>query len=122
MANFKFAIALIPFLCVIYIVKSTNFKGSFDTTGGMFLFANPVSFHHYQLNSVPTVSQEVKDEEECIFVCANSTLCQSVNFKAVAEANEKHICQLLEVDKFVFPELFSGSADFHHYSLTVSTY
>ena len=120
MANLKFAFILIPFLCTLGVVKSSNFKGSFETTGGTFTFANPVPFHRHQLNSVPIESQEVEDKEGCMFACVKGTQCRSVNFKAVAEANGKFLCHLLDADKIVFPELFSESVDFHHYSFTVS--
>lgn len=84
------------------------------------MFANPVPFYGHQLSSVPIQSKEVEDEKGCIFECVNTTKCQSVNFKTVAEADEKYICHLLDADKFIFPELFSASVEFHHYSFTVS--
>lgn len=115
-----FLFALLPLLSFLSVVKSTNFKGSFDTTGGTFLFANPVPFHRHQLNSAHIESQEVEDEEGCVFACAKVTQCLSLNFKTVAEANGKFICHLLDADKFIFPELFNKSVEYHHYSFTVS--
>ncbi|KAL9965640.1 hypothetical protein ACROYT_G029471 [Oculina patagonica] len=82
------------------------------------MFGNPMPFLRHQLSSAPIESKEVEDEKRCIFACVNATWCRSVNFKAVAEANGKFLCHLLDADKFVFPELFSGSVEFHHYSLT----
>ena len=118
-----FLFTLVPLLCLLNVVKSTNFKGSFDTTGaGTLQFANPVSFHRHQLNSAPIESQEVEDEEGCVFACAKVAQCQSVNFKTVAEANGKFICHLLDADKFIFPELLNKSVEYHHYSFTVSQF
>ena len=120
MTSLDFIFTLIPLLCMFGVGKSTSFKGSFDTTRGTFMFANAMPFHRHQLSSVPIESQEVDDKEGCMFACVNATQCQSVNFKTVSEANRKHICHLLDADKFVSSELFNVSVEFHHYSFTVS--
>lgn len=115
-----FLFALInPLLFAFSIAKSANFKNTLSIAGGYFLYANPVPFHRHQLKFASNASQEVANEEGCIFACTNTSTCQSVNFKIAAKANGKFLCYLLDTDKFQHPQLFNVSKDFHHYSFTV---
>ena len=108
-------------LCgIIIIVKSSKFKGSFDIDGGEALFANPITFLGQMLSSAPLVSKEVIDERECLLECAKDSQCRSTNFQTVAVSSGKFICQILDTNKFLSPELISRSMDYRHHSFSVS--
>ena len=112
---------LLLLLCsIIIIVKSSKFKGSFAVEGGEALFANPMTFLGQMLTSAPLVSKEVIDERECLLECAKDSQCRSTNFQTVPVSSGKFVCQILDTNKFLSPELVSGSMDYHHHSFSVS--
>ena len=106
------------------VVKSFSFKGSFDVSDGILLYANAFPFLNHKLNSTPFESRVFRSEEDCIAACTKTSRCRSLNFqfKAIPERNRNFVCHLLDTDKFNSSELFNASLDFHHYSLTVSAY
>lgn len=116
-------VAIISSFCVsLYAAQPSSFKGAIDVADGILVYANFFSFPHHKLNSTPIESRTVYDEQECIAACTESSQCRSSNFRTILDANGKFLCQLLDTDKFNLSESFNASLDFHHHSLTVSTY
>lgn len=64
----------------------------------------------------------VVNEEECIIACIENSECRSVNMKTAPDENSKHICELLDTDKFTSYQEFDESLHFNHYSFTVGLF
>ena len=102
---------------------STNYKGRIRLAEGVLYFANYVAFLNHKLNHSEIMDiRTVVDEEECKVACIENSECRSVNLKTTLDESVKHICQLLNTDKFTSHEEFDESLDFNHYSFTVGLF
>ena len=104
-------------------VDSTKYKGGIRLAEGVLYFANFAPFLNHKLSHSEIMDiQTVFDEEECIAACTENSECRSLNFKTTPDESAKHICQLLNTDKFASYEEFEESLDFNHYSFTVGIF
>lgn len=104
-------------------VDSTKYKGGIRLGEGMLYFANFAPFLNHKLSHSEIMDiQTVVDEEGCIAACTENSKCRSVNFKTTPDESAKHICQLLDTEKFASYEEFDENLDFNHYSFTVGIF
>lgn len=71
-----------------------------------------------ELTNSSFATLKVESLGECTFQCINSQKCISVNF-AGHQTQGKHICELLNEDKFSRSDKVVSSDDFHHYHIKV---
>ena len=102
------------------LADSTKYNGRIRLAEGVLHFANFASFLNHKLNhsKVMAIRTDV-DEEECKVACIENSECRSVNLKMTRDESAKHVCELLDTDKFTSHEEFVESFDFNHYSFTV---
>ena len=102
---------------------STTYKGGIRLAEGVLYFANFAAFLNHKLNhSIMMDIRTVVDEEACKVACVENSECRSVNLKTTPDKSAKHICELLDTDKFVSHEEFDESLGFNHYSFTVGLF
>ena len=102
---------------------STRYKGAVRLAEGVLYFANFAPFLNHKLNHSEIMDiRTVVDEEECIVACAENSECRSANLKSTPDESAKHVCELLDTDKFTSYEEFDESLDFNHYSFTVGLF
>lgn len=71
-----------------------------------------------ELTNSSFATLKVESLGECTFQCINSQKCFSVNF-AGHQTQGKHICELLNEDKFSRSDKVVSNDDFHHYHIKV---
>ena len=59
---------------------------------------------------------QVSSLGECTLGCINNQECFSVNF---GDTQGRHICELINTDRFSQPDKFAASQDFYHYNIKV---
>lgn len=102
---------------------STRYKGTTRLAEGVLYFANFAPFLDHKLNHSEVMHiRAVVNEEECIIACIENSECRSVNMKTAPDENSKHICELLDTDKFTSYQEFDESLHFNHYSFTVGLF
>ncbi len=92
---------------------------SFQRSNSRGSFAHFVGNPFTRLTASVLATLQVSSLGECTFECINNHECFSVNFGDQAEEG-KHICELINTDRFSQPDKFVISQDFHHYNIKVS--
>lgn len=93
---------------------SVSFKRTSDSAAHYGQFVGN-AFSKLITSSIATL--HVESLGECTFECIKNRECFSVNFGDQTQG--KHICELLNEDKFNRSDKFAPSHDFHHYNLKV---
>ena len=102
---------------------SAKYKGRVRLAEEVLYFANFAPFQNHKLNHSEIMDvRTVVDEEECKVACIDNSECRSVNLKTTLDESDKHICELLDTDKFTSHEEFDESLDVNHYSFTVGLF
>ena len=113
---------LLPVL-TIGQADSTKYRGRICLAEGVLHFANFAPFLNRKLNHSEIMdTRTVADEEECKVTCIENSKCRSLNLKTTLDESDKHICELLDTDKFTSHEEFVESLEFIHYSFTVGLF
>ena len=111
------------FLLSVFTLEQTDsprYKGTTRLAEGVLYFANFAPFLNHKLNHSEVMHiRTVVDEEGCIIACIENSECRSVNMKTTPDENARHICELLDTDKFTSYQEFDESLHFNHYSFTV---
>ena len=98
------------------------FKGIIKFPGAILKYANFAQFRNHTLKTTVVMETRiVMNDEECLLSCSESPNCRSLNFNTTPDGQGRHLCQLLDTDKFVSHFDFVASPEFHHFSCTVSS-
>ena len=102
--------------------KDRYFKGTIKFPGAILKYANFAQFRNHTLKTTVVMETRiVMSDEECVLSCSESPTCRSLNFNTTSDGQGRHLCQLLDTDKFVSHFDFVVSSEFHHFSCTVSS-
>lgn len=102
--------------------KDRYFKGTMKFPGAILKYANFAQFRNHTLKTTVVMETRiVMNDEECLLSCSESPNCRSLNFNTTPDGQGRHLCQLLDTDKFVSHFDFVVSSEFHHFSCTISS-
>lgn len=102
--------------------KDRYFKGTIKFPGAILKYANFAQFRNHTLKTTVVMeTRTVMSDEECLLSCSESPNCRSLNFNTTPDGQGRHLCQILDTDKFVSHFDFVVSSEFHHFSCTVSS-
>ena len=94
---------------------------SFQRSNSRVSFAHFVGNPFTKLYASVLATLQVSRIGECTLECINNHECFSVNFINQAEGG-KHICELINTDRFTQPDKFGINQDFHHYNIKVGKF
>ena len=103
--------------------KDRYFKGTIKFPGAILKYANFAQFRNHTLKTTVVMeTQTVMNDEECLLSFSEFPNCRSLNFNTTPDGQGRHLCQILDTDKFVSHFDFVVSSGFHHFSCTVSSF
>ena len=106
--------SLIAAIFDVTTVHCQSFKRSLNSRISYAQFVgNPLT----KLTILPLATLQVSSLGECTFECINNKECFSVNFGAKTPG--KHVCELINTDRFSQLDKFAASQDFDHYNIKV---